>query len=157
LPKPWLDSNRVNGRLRLDFYLADCAFSQGRLEFGAPRMVGRRQASFMMPQLTLHGEHIAIIETMDMSEQPEDHAAFEEEVRAEAGPCVHIFRANGTSPVTAVNRICSHTSGGDMRRMYISPNANYVAITGRKEFVIVGREYRNDGTGPAWLKTGVQP
>jgi hypothetical protein len=59
--------------------------------------------------------------------------------------------------MTAVNTICLSAQGNDIRRFRISPNAKYVGMEGNKDSVIVGREYRNDGTGPKWISNGDRP
>jgi hypothetical protein len=155
-PKSWLAGNQVNGRLRLDVYIANCAFRGSALEFDEPRIVGRRQASFMVPHISLHGEYVTIVEEMNMNEQPEDQAEFEKDWQSRLGPCAHIYRSEATS-IKAVNTICVSAQGTDIRRFQISPNAKYVGMEGNKDSVIVGREYRNDGTGPKWISNGDRP
>jgi len=155
-PKSWLKSNRVNGRLRLDVYVANCGFRGSTLEFDEPRIVGRRRASFMVPHVSLHGEHIAIVEKMNMNEQPEDQAEFEKDWHLRLGPCAYIYRSEAMS-MRAINTICVSKQDSDVRRFKISPNAKYVGMEGNKDSVIVGREYRNDGTGPKGISNGDRP
>jgi hypothetical protein len=155
-PKSWLPRNQVNGRLRLDVHVANCAFRGSALEFDEPRVVGRRRASFMVPQISLHGEYVAIVERMNMDAQPEDQIEFEKDWHFRLGPCVYIYRSEAAS-MTAVNTICVSAQGNDIRRFRISPNAKYVGMEGNKDSVIVGREYRNDGTGPKWISNGDRP
>jgi hypothetical protein len=46
---------------------------------------------------------------------------------------------------------------GDVWRFKTSANAKYIGMEGNKDSVIVGREYRNDGTGPKWISNGDRP
>jgi hypothetical protein len=62
LLEPSLDraENRVNGRLKLDLYVAKCSFSAKELQYDQPQRVGQKQASFTVPSLSLH-DHFAVI------------------------------------------------------------------------------------------------
>jgi hypothetical protein len=71
-PNSALAVNRVNGRLRLDLYLAQCRFTANQLEFDQPLIVGKKQASFVIPKLNLHGEFAVITETTDLASQVDD-------------------------------------------------------------------------------------
>jgi hypothetical protein len=153
-PEAELDVNRINGRLRLDVYVAECAFRGGALEVDEPRIVGRRQASFMMVSISLHGEYVAIVEEMNMNEQPEDQAKIEEGLKARIGPCAYIYHSES---IKAVNTICVGAQDNDIKSIKISPNAKYIAMEGNKDSTIVGREYRNNGTGPKWINNGDRP
>ena len=155
-PKSWLPRNQVNGRLRLDFHVANCAFRGNALEFDEPRVIGRRRASFMVPHISLHGAHIAIVEKMNMDEQPEDQVEFEKDWHSQLGPCAYIYRSEEAS-IKAINTICISAQGNDIRKFRISPSAKYVGMEGNKDSVIVGREYRNNGIGPKWISNGDRP
>ena len=115
-----------------------------------------RLASFMMPHISLHGEHIAIVEKLNMNEQPEDQAEFEKDWHFRLGPCAYIYRSEAMS-MRPINTICVSKQHSDVWRFKISPNAKYAGMEGNKDSVIVGREYRNDGTGPKWISNGDRP
>jgi hypothetical protein len=156
-PHPGLPVNRVNRRLRLDLYLAQCRFTADRLEFDQPRIVGQKQASFTVPRVSIHGEFVVITETTDFASQQDDQVEFERAAISRPNACTRFYRTSHW-PVAPVNTICVHLiHDGAEERMPVSPNGGYVAFRSKGNSLIVGREYRNDGTGPAWLNHGEQP
>ena len=145
VPNETVPRNYADGRLRLDLYFATCGFRDGHLEFDAPRPVGRREASFMSPHLSLNGDFLVVTETIDMNRQPEDQQAFEKGLPT--GECVHIYSADGASTLSPVNSLC----GAELR---VSPSARYVSSLDEDGIVVVGRDYHDDGNGSHWLRNG---
>ena len=156
-PNPSLAVNRVNGQLRLDLYLARCRFTANQLQFDQPWTVGRKQASFIFPKLALHGEFAVITETADLASQEDDQVELEKAASSRRNVCARFYRI-ATWPVAPVNAICARlTQDGAEEGMTVSPGGGYVVFRSKGNPIIVGREYRNDGTGPAWLNHGEQP
>ncbi|MGJ4950337.1 hypothetical protein [Bradyrhizobium sp. HKCCYLS20291] len=153
-PNPGLAENRVGGRLRLDLYLASCAFSQGRLEFDQPRRIARRQASFTQKEIQLHGEFVALVESIDFGEQPEDQPPFEKDAMANAKICVRLFRMSSNGSATPENSICANSDAIKSNRLTLSPNAKYLLIESNTSPFLIPTSYRQDGRGPAWLTNG---
>ncbi len=154
-PHPALAVNRINGHLRLDLYLAQCRFMANQLEFDQPRIVGKKQASFVVPRLSLHGEFAVITETTDLASQEDDQIEFERAEIDRPNVCARIYRA-GPWPVAPVNTICVRLIQDGANGLTVSPGGGYIDIRSKGNPLIVGREYRNDGTGPAWLNHGEQ-
>jgi hypothetical protein len=156
-PDPELQSNRVGGRwggrLRVDLYLANCEFANGRLEFGEPLRVGRKQASFNYPRLMLKGEFIVITETNDRSSQPKDQLEPERQEADKERICALFFRGNSTQTVQHQNTLCARL-GPSYNELKVSHDASFIAVRSEERPLIVGRDYRNDGTGPSWLNNG---
>ena len=155
-PNSALAVNRINGHLRLDLYLAQCRFTANRLEFNQPSIVGKKQASFVVPGLSLHGEFVVIAETTDLASQVDDQIEFERAAIDRPNVCARFYRA-GPWPVAPVNNICVRLIQDGAEGLMVSPDGGYVDIRSKGNPLIVGREYRNDGTGPAWLNHGEQP
>jgi len=153
-PSPGLASNRINGRLRLDLYLASCSFSQDRLVFDQPRWVARRQASFTQEAIELHGEYIALTESIDFGSQPEDQAPFEKEVSAGAKICVRLFRMSADAAPTPMNTICANSTAVKGNHLALSPNASYLLVDGKTSPLVIQTSYQKDDKGPAWLTNG---
>jgi hypothetical protein len=153
-PNDWHGANRIDGRLRLDLLIARCRFTAGRLEFDTPRVVGRKQGSYVWPKLRVHGELVVIEETLDMNAQPEDQQQFEPEASSAGVSCVHILRSNRDNSWTTINVICARRDGDWSKQLIVSPDGNFVAVQGKSGSFIVGRDYRNDGTGPSWITHG---
>jgi len=155
-PRPELAVNRINGRLRLDLYLAQCRFAENQIEFDEPRPVGRKQGSFIWPTLDLHGEFAVITESLDFPSQVDDQIELERTVIGQPNVCARFYRT-GTWPVAPVNTICVRLIQNGPNGLKVSPNGRYVDIPSKSDPLIVGREYRNNGAGPAWLNHGEQP
>jgi hypothetical protein len=155
-PRSALAVNRINGHLRLDLYLAQCRFTANQLEFDQPRIVGQKQASFVVPGLSLHGEFVVISEATDLASQEEDQIEFERAATDRPNVCARFYRA-GPWPVAPVNNICVRLVQDGADGLTVSPDGGYVDIRSKGNPLVVGREYRNDGTGPAWLNHGELP
>ena len=74
----------------------------------------------MVPHISLHGAYIAIVEKMNMDEQPEDQVEFEKDWHSQLGPCAYIYRSEEAS-IKAINTICISAQGNDIRKFRISP------------------------------------
>jgi hypothetical protein len=154
-PSPGRAENRVNGRLKLDLYVAGCSFSAKELQYDQPQRVGQKQASFTVPSLSLHGDFAVITESTDLASQGHDQIEFEKAAVARANVCARFLRTS-SSPLALVNTICVRLWPNGAIELKVSPDGGYVDIRSETNPVIVGREYRNDGTGPDWLNHGEQ-
>jgi len=155
-PNPTLAVNRTGGRLRLDLYLAPCRFLENQLQFDDPRPVGKKQASFIWPTLHLHGEFAVITETLDLPSQEDDQIELEKPASSQPNVCARFYRTDSW-PVTPVNTICGRLIKDGANALKVSPDGGYVHVRSNSNSLIVGREYRNNGDGPAWLNHGERP
>ena len=154
-PSPGRAENRVNGRLKLDLYVAGCSFSAKELQYDQPQLVGQKQASFTVPSLSLHGDFAVITESTDLASQEHDQVEFEKAAVARPNVCARFLRT-GSSPLELVNTICGRLVQNGADGLSVSPDGGFVDIRSKTNPVIVGREYHNDGTGPDWLNHGEQ-
>jgi hypothetical protein len=148
--------NRINGRLRLDLYLAQCRFTANQLEFDQPQIVGKKQASFTVPRLSIHGEFVVITETTDLASQVDDQIELEKEAAHRPNVCARFYRV-GPWPAASVNTICVRLIQDGANGLTVSPDGGYVDVRSSVNPLIVGREYHNNGSDPAWLNHGEQP
>lgn len=153
-PVRWDPANKVGGRLKLDVYVAQCAFAGRRLEYDEPVVVARKQASFMFPKVSLNGDFLVIEDFRDFASQLDDQIEFEGEAMDRPNICVKFFR-NGTWPLKQTNAICirqgKNDEGGGLE---VSPEGGFVTVRSKTNPLVVGREFRNDGSAPAWLNNG---
>ncbi len=153
-PAPWDPANKVNGRLKLDVYLAQCRFAVNQLEYDEPLVVAQKQASFMFPQLSLNGDFLVVKDFRDFASQRDDQAEFEREAIDHPNLCARFFRADSW-PLKLENAICIRQGRGDEGDgLQISPQGGFVDIRSKTNPLIIGREFRNDGSAPAWLNNG---
>jgi len=155
-PHSALAVNRINGRLRLDLYLAQCRFTENQLQFDEPKRVGRKQATFIWPTLNLHGEVAVITEVLDLPSQEDDQIEVERSAEDRPNVCARFYRT-GTWPVTPVNTICVRLVEDGANGLQVRSDGGYVDAQSKNNPLIVGREYRNGGDGPAWLNHGEEP
>jgi hypothetical protein len=155
-PNSSLAENRVKGRLKLDLFIAPCSFSGNQLQYDKPQLVGRKQASFTVPTLSLNGDFAVISETTDFASQEDDQTEFEQAAVDQPNVCARFLRATSW-PLVPVNTICARLAPVGPHGISVSPEGGFVDIRSDDSPLIVGREYRNDGTGPIWLNHGEQP
>jgi hypothetical protein len=104
----------------------------------------------MIPKLSLHGDFLVLTEQLAPGQQAEDQIDLERESYEQAGDCVHFYRAEAGREPSRINSICGR---GMWPGLSVSPDGTYVLFPS----VIVGRDYRNDGSGPEWLTNGPRP
>jgi hypothetical protein len=107
-PNPQFASSRVNGRLRLDYYIADCNFGNRQLLFGEPHVVGHKSASFIVPNVTLNGEFTVITEKFDMSAQVPDQEDAERKSAADPILCAHFYLPKSPAVDRSSSSLCVH-------------------------------------------------
>jgi len=148
-------SSRVEGRLRQDVLIADCEIKAGQLAYSEPRLIGRKQGSFIFPRLGLRGDTVVVSDFYDQSSQEEDQIEFERAENEKARICVQLFRGASAASLQRTNAFCAPVSrlggGWDTEHLIVSPNAKFIALLGRDDALIVGRDYRSDGREPDWL------
>lgn len=154
-PDPRFAQNRVKGRLKLDLLIAPCSFQAGRLDFGSPQAVARKQASFISAKASIQGDLLAITEHVSPGSEEEDQAPFERAAFESPRACTRFFQTHPTFVPQPVNIICAGFGPGQATRMTVSPDARFVAIDGPTP-IIVGRAHRNDDNKPTWLSQGEQ-
>lgn len=153
-PIPWDPANKIGKRLKLDVYVAQCRFAANQLEYDEPRVVAQKQASFMFPSLSLNGDYLVVKDFRDFASQRDDQLEFEGDAIDRPNVCARLFRA-GTWPLTHENTICIRQGRGDEGNgLEVSPQGGFVHIRSQANPLIVGREFRNDGSAPAWLNNG---
>jgi hypothetical protein len=150
-PKRGLASSRVAGRLRLDLLIADCKFKDARLEYSEPHSLGRKQGSFIFPKLSLKGDVVVVTDVYDESSQQEDQLELERIEKARARICARLFRGDSADALRRINSLCALADQIDSDTVIVSPNAKFIVMPGRGNPLIVGRDYRSDGSGPEWL------
>ena len=104
--------------------------------------------------IEIHGEHIALTESIDFGSQPEDQAPFEKEVSAGAKICVRLFRMTADAGPTPMNTVCAESTAIKGNRLMLSPNAGYLLIDSKTSPLVIQSSYRKDEKGPAWLTNG---
>ncbi|WP_426422610.1 hypothetical protein [Bradyrhizobium genosp. A] len=154
-PDPSLPESRINGRLKLDLYLSRCTFAAGRLTFDQAEIVGQKQASFIVPVLSLHGDFAVVTETADFASQQDDQADVERAAASRPNVCARFLRV-GSWPLEPANTICVRLAQDGADGLSVSPDGNFLNIRSRTNPLIVGREYRNGEAGPSWLNNGEQ-
>src|SRR5262249_30962006 len=142
-PNPWLPENRVNGRLKLDLYIAKCAFTSSQLQYDQPTIIGQKQASFIVPSLTLDGNFAVITDTSDLASQQDDQAEFERAAATHPNVCARFLRTDSW-PLERANTICARLDQDAADGLSVSPAGGFVHIRSKSNPLIVGREYRND-------------
>lgn len=152
-------SSRIEGRLNLDLFVADCQAKDGKLAYGEPRKIAHQQGSFMRATLGIYGESIVIADVYANGSQEEDQIKLEEADNAKARVCARFFTGNSAATLRRTNSLCglaSHTSLQPDSHTYapaVSPGGKFVVFRGYKDQtpLIVGRDFRQDGRGPEWL------
>lgn len=151
-------SSRIEGRLRLDLLIADCEVKDGRLGYSEPIPIGNKQGSFIFPRLSLRGESVVVTDFYDRSSQEEDQTEFERAEVERARICVHLFAGIRAASLKRTNSLCARVSrlggGFDAEHLIVSPNAKFIAFSGRDDAVVVGRDYRSNGGRPEWITNG---
>lgn len=151
-------SSRLEGRLRQDVLIADCAIKDGQLAFYEPRLIGHKQGSFIFPRLALRGDTVVVSDFYDQSSQEDDQIELERAENEKAKLCVQLFRGARAAYLQRTNALCAPVSrlggGWDVQHVIVSPTAKFVALSGRDGALVVGRDYRSDGREPGWLTNG---
>jgi hypothetical protein len=94
-----------------------------------------------------------ITETTDLASQVGDQIKFEEDAADRPNVCARFYRTDAW-PLTSVNTLCVRLIQDGASGLTVSPEAASSTFEARTIPLIVGREFRNDGTGPAWLNHG---
>jgi hypothetical protein len=156
-PNRWLASSRDAGRLRQDLLIADCTVKGGRLEYSEPQSIGFKQGSFIFPKLSIHGDIVAVTDTYSQTSQQDDQIELERQQDARAQICVKMYLGSSAEKFQRINSLCALVSQIDHSiadSLIVSPGAKFIAFGARGNPLIVGRDFRNDGRGPAWLTNG---
>ena len=88
--------------------------------------------------------------------QEEDQSQYEQAAVDSPNVCSRFLHATSW-PLVPVNTICARLVQDGADGISLSPEGGFVSIRSKSNPLIVGREYRNDGTGPVWLNHGGQP
>ncbi|MBR0856760.1 hypothetical protein [Bradyrhizobium liaoningense] len=84
----------------------------------------------------------------------DDQIEFEGEAMDRPNVCAKFFRT-GTWPLKQGNAICIRQGNNDEGSgLEVSPEGGFVTVRSKTNPLIVGREFRNDGSAPAWLNSG---
>jgi hypothetical protein len=156
-PLPSADSRRIPGRKGIDLFLADCAFKAGRLEYGKPHQIGITDGLLVYfdgPRVTLHGDTVVVMDRRKFVRQVPNPKR-ERNIDTERY-CVRLFSGQSAGALEQINSFCALKEPDRIwvDPIRVSPNARFILFEGPVDPAIVGRDYRNDGSGPNWFTHG---